>query len=160
MKKVILVLVLAMMAFTAKAQLYVGGGVLFTSNFGFDSPVLGLTPEVGYNFNDNMAVGTSLGFAFGSGMFQFSIDPYFRYYFIEWGIARFFGDAHFHFGLESGIAKWGIGIRPGVAFPINDRFSVVAHLIQLGYYRDAFTFDLNYTPFYSFTPKVGVFYSF
>ena len=143
MKKALLVIALVFMALTAKAQLYVGGGIGFSAA----GPQFGFYPEVGYNFNDNMAAGLPLGFAFGNGMFDFSIDPYFRYYFADWGPARFFADANFKFLVESmqgqSATGWGIGIRPGIAFDINDRFSIVTHIVTLGYYYNAFTFNLN-----------------
>lgn len=154
MKKVLLVLVLALMALTAKAQLYVGGSLGFSAA----GPQFALSPELGYEFGNNMAVGSSLTFRFANSFFDFMIDPYFRYYFAEWGPARFFADASFNFTVESGGGQsgtgWGVGINPGVAFKINDRFSMVTHIMQLGYYYNAFRFNLNPGS------SIGLFYSF
>ena len=154
MKKALLVIALVFMALTAKAQLYVGGGIAFTAA----GPQFALTPEVGYNINDNMAAGLALGFGFGNGIFDFTIDPYFRYYFLDWGPARFFADANFRFVVESmqgqsGTA-WGIGIRPGIAFDIDDHFSIVTHIMQLGYYYNAFSFNFNAGS------SIGLYYNF
>ena len=91
MKKVLLVLVLTLMAFTSKAQLYTGGSIQFLG-VGNGDAVFGVAPEVGYSFNPKMAVGTSLGLLFGGGG-ALSIDPYFRYHFVNWGPVRFFADA-------------------------------------------------------------------
>ena len=81
---IILVFALTLMAFTAKAQLYVGGSIQF-AGAGNGSAFFGVSPEVGYGFNQKMAVGTSLGLLFGGGGGALTIDPYFRYHFIEFG---------------------------------------------------------------------------
>lgn len=157
MKKVILVLVLAMMAFTAKAQLYVGGGLGFVGTGA--GAAFSIAPEVGYGFNDNMAAGASIGLGISSGLTQLSVDPYFRYYFAELGPVRFFGDAHFNFthimqSGEPGVSTWGIGVRPGLAVDLTDRWSIVAHVASLGYYQGTFQFTLNSGSI------LGVYYSF
>lgn len=155
MKKALLVIALVFMALTAKAQLYVGGAIGFTSA----GPAFVLSPELGYDINDNMAVGGALGFEFGNGVFEFDIAPYFRYYFADWGDVRFFADAQFEFavvnvnGAGTG-TRWGVGIRPGIAFPVNDRFSLVAHVMQIGYYNNAFAFNFNTGS------SIGLFYNF
>ena len=95
MKKVLVILALSLMAFTAKAQVYVGGTLSFSGVK--EQAVFSVAPEAGYNFNDNMAAGASLGLSFTEGMTSFVIDPYFRYYFAELGPVRFFGDGHFNF---------------------------------------------------------------
>ena len=146
MKKVILVLVLAMMAFTAKAQLYVGGGLSFIGTGA--GAAFSIAPEVGYNINDNMAVGGSIGLGLESGETVLSVDPYFRFYFAEVGPVRFFGDAHFNLSnvWETGeptVTTWGIGVRPGLAVNLTDNWSIVAHVASLGYYRGTFGFPLN-----------------
>lgn len=150
MKKVILVLVLAMMAFTAKAQLYVGGGLSFIGNGAGAS--FTIAPEVGYNINDNMAVGGSIGFGLDAEELTLSVDPYFRFYFAEIGPVRFFGDAHFNYTFnhitEPGepvmnVSTWGIGVRPGLAVNLTDNWSIVAHVASLGYYGGKFGFTLN-----------------
>lgn len=154
MKKVLLVFVLALVAFTAKAQLYVGGGVGFTAA----GPSFAISPEVGYSFNDNMAAGAALNFGIGNGFFDFEVNPYFRMYFLDWGNVRFFADAHFNFSVISfnggSTTTWGIGVRPGIAFPVNDRFSIVTHIMQLGYYNGGFDFSLNTGS------TIGIYYNF
>ena len=146
MKKVILVIVLAMMAFTAKAQLYVGGGLSFIGNGAGAS--FTIAPEVGYNINDNMAVGGSIGLGLESGETILSVDPYFRFYFLEVGPVRFFGDANFNLSNiwetgEPSRTTWGIGVRPGLAVNLTDNWSIVAHVASLGYYGGTFGFTLN-----------------
>ena len=157
MKKVLVILALSLMAFTAKAQVYVGGTLSFSGVK--DQAVFSVAPEAGYNFNDNMAAGASLGLSFSKGMTSFAIDPYFRYYFAELGPVRFFGDGHFNFTNVAvrdaeGTSTWGIGVRPGIAVNLNDSWSIVTHVASLGYYGGAFGFHLN--PGYT----VGVYYEF
>ena len=149
MKRLVVIIALSLMALTAKAQLYVGGGIAASFSRTCTASVF---PEVGYNLNDNMAVGGALGLHFGNGT-SLSIDPYFRYYFAELGPARFFADGHFNFTVGpkytdeydnvQTYTAWGIGIRPGVAFELSDRFSLVTHLAQIGYYGGEFGINLN-----------------
>ena len=160
MKKVLVILALSLMAFTAKAQVYVGGTLSFSGSG--NQAAFSVAPEAGYYFNDNMAAGASLGLGFSGGVTTFSIDPYFRYYFAELGPVRFFGDGHFNFtnvtvsndNGQSGSSTWGIGVRPGIAVNLNDSWSLVSHVASLGYYGGAFGFHLN--PGYA----IGVYYKF
>ena len=161
MKKVIVVIALALIALTAKAQVYVGGQLVFQGQAasGNSSAFFGIAPEVGYAFNDNMAAGVSLGFGFGNGATQIIVDPYFRYFFAELGPVRFFADANFNFtniSAQQGesASSWGIGIMPGIAVPINDNWSLVGHVARLGYYDGSFSFNLNNITI------VGVYYQF
>lgn len=164
MKKVILVLALALMAFTAKAQFYVGGSFQFTGAGG-GGAIFGIAPEVGYNINDNMAVGSSLGFVFGAGTSVLAIDPYFRYYFADWGPARFFTDAHFNFSAllaQGGGSSWGVGLRPGIAVDVDSHFSIVTHIAQIGYYGGGFLAGINSSVagVFNLSPTIGVYYCF
>lgn len=170
MKKVILVLALTLMALTAKAQFYAGGSVQFIG-MGGGGAVFGLAPEAGYNFAHNMGAGASLGLMFGGGEGNtgaaLSIDPYFRYYFAEWGPARFFADGHFNFTAalgQGGGSTWGVGVRPGVAFQLDDRFSMVSHLARIGYYGGGFLAGVNSSLAsllsFNLAPTVGLYYAF
>lgn len=162
MKKTLLVLVLALMAFTAKAQLYVGGSIQFVGASG-GTALFGIAPEVGYNFNDNMAVGSSVGLLFANGGTLLAIDPYFRYYFVDWGPARFFADAHINFTTQfNGGSSWGLGIRPGIAVDVDSHFSIVTHIAKIGYYGGGFLAGINSSiaGILSLEPTIGVYYSF
>lgn len=149
MKRVLVILALSLMALTAKAQIYVGGG--FAASFS-STCTASIFPEVGYNLDDNMAVGTALGIHFGNGT-AFSVDPYFRYYFVELGPARFFADGHFNFTVgpkytdandnDYTYTSWGIGIRPGVSFDLGNNFTLITRLAQVGYYGGEFGIKLN-----------------
>lgn len=155
MKKVLLVLALALVAFTAKAQLYVGGSIAFDTVGGFN---INLAPEVGYNLNDDMAVGLAVGLGFGGGT-TVAATPYFRYYFLDWGPAILFADAQFtyqyaNYGGGATANSWGIGICPGIAVPVGGGFSVVTHFARLGYYGGAFGLSFNRGA------SIGVYYEF
>ena len=167
MKKVILVIALTLMALTAKAQFYVGGSIQFLG-MGNGGAIFGISPEAGYNFNNNMGAGASLGLMFGgagNGGSALSIDPYFRFFFVEWGTARFFVDGHINFTTslnQGGGTSWGAGIRPGVSFQLNDHFSMVTHLARIGYYGGGFLAGINSSlaSIVNLAPTVGLYYAF
>lgn len=157
MKKILVILALSLVALSAKAQVYVGGGLSFVG--AGKSATFAIAPEAGYSFDDNMAAGLSLGLGFSKGETAFSLDPYFRFYFAELGPIRFFGDAHFNFthvmeSGEAGESTWGIGVRPGISVNITDNWSIVAHVAQLGYYQGVFGLLLNTGS------TIGVYYAF
>ena len=171
MKKIILVMALALMAFTAKAQLYVGGSLGLNSVAnpgGAATAVINIVPEVGYNLNDNMAVGgvigwsndgTVEGFLNDSG---FSVMPYFRYFFYEMGSVRVFADAQLQLLFVTNAnnnpattSSFGVGVAPGIAIPVTDHLSFVGHLGSVGYYNGAFGVNLNLNNF-----AAGVYYAF
>lgn len=156
MKKILVILALSLVALSAKAQVYVGGGVSFAGSG--NAAVFSIAPEAGYCFDDDMAAGLSLGLGFGKGATALAIDPYFRYFFAELGPVRFFGDAHFNFthtmAGDATSSTWGIGVRPGIAVNITDNWSLVAHVARLGYYEGAFGFYLNTGS------TIGVYYAF
>ena len=156
MKKVLVILALAFAAIQANAQVYAGGALSINGQKG--NVVFGIAPEIGYNLTDNIAVGVAAPLVFGDGYSIISVDPYVRYYFLEAGPVRLFADAEFNFSrskIESyGANTWGVGVKPGLAVPINDSFSIVAHFCRLGYYADAFQFQFNTGS------SIGLFYAF
>ena len=64
MKKIFAVALVAMMTMTVNAQVYVGGGVGFqtTSQDGNSETFFKLVPEIGYNLDENWAVGIAVGY--------------------------------------------------------------------------------------------------
>lgn len=153
MKKICLVAIMAVMAFAAKAQLYVGGEIGVWRADGGDNNTARTTaaimPEIGYNLNEKFAVGTTIGWEHshvtGKSYNMFGFNPYARYTFFKSGIVSIFCDGAVGFGAGKTSYKddnnkdsktavtWEIGLKPGVAFKCSDRFSVVAHLGMLGY---------------------------
>ncbi len=168
MKKLILVAVAAMLALTAHAQFYVGGRVGLMANSGYTN--LTILPEVGYNLNEKMSVGTVIGYDFDSWKDtetrgSFEIRPYFRYAFLQLGPATLFADAQVQLSLnhshdlildtkDNGFT-WGIGIAPGLAIPLTENLSFVGHLGRVGYYDGSFELGVNGNYF-----TVGAYYSF
>ena len=165
--------VAAMLAFTAKAQIYVGGQVGL--GVASDHSVISVLPEVGYTINDNMSFGAVLGLNSSnwkerSKGTDIILIPYFRYTFLNLGQVKLFADARvdLDFGNSSSydyIGKkwndpvssvaWGIGIAPGIAIPLTDNLSVVGHLGYLGYRYNEFAISADATDL-----TVGVYYSF
>lgn len=118
-------------SFSANAQLYVGGsaGLSVVSGEGASSVSFAVAPEVGYSFNNSIAVGVALQFASPS---SFYASPYFRYFFTKAGNFRFFADATANLGTANNAFLWAAGINPGVSYNISNRWSVVTHLGTIG----------------------------
>lgn len=84
MKKILMTMVAALgLAISANAQVYVGGGfaVQGHDNGGNTYTTYKFLPEVGYNLNENWAVGTVFGWtgATKNGKKSFDINPYARF---------------------------------------------------------------------------------
>ena len=64
MKKIFAIALVAMMTMTANAQVYVGGGIGFASESydGDSETVWSIMPEIGYNLNEDWAVGVVVGY--------------------------------------------------------------------------------------------------
>ncbi len=109
--------------------------------------VYGIAPEVGYFLSDKMAVGLNIGYnysrtkpengdAFGTSFF--GVNPYVRYYafkmeklslYVQGGI--FFATINPHDA--SSTNAYGIGIKPGIAYQLSNRFAINATFGNLGY---------------------------
>jgi hypothetical protein len=119
---------------------------------GTSSNAFYIQPEIGYNFNSQWAVGLGIGYEYKhycgtktSDNF-FNFNPYARwsYFRTSNNLVQLFIDGTVGFGAgvrdvdvdgyDSHTAcTWEVGFRPGVAFNLTDRFSIVAHLGFLGY---------------------------
>ena len=151
MKKILMTLVAAFVSVSMSAQFYVGGSVGFAS---FDDSnkshsAFKFVPEVGYNLDEDMAVGIALAYTQGSttaawlltdpneDLKTFSIAPYLRYSFAKFGPVTVFADGCFEYAhVDNNGAKangWGLGILPGIAVNFNEKFSFVSHIGRLGY---------------------------
>lgn len=145
MKKLMLTIAAALLVVAASAQtkFYVGGSVGYSSmayDGGTQTSTLTFLPEFGYVLNPNMAVGIELGYDSVSdkddevtyGTFTFA--PYFRYTILSFGNVSLFGDGVFSY--KRGITKFddetyndnaiGISVQPGIAYSLNEKFSLVA----------------------------------
>ena len=154
MKKIMMTLAAVAVAATMNAQVYVGGTLGFKSLSldGTSATSFTITPEIGYNLNEDWAVGISLGYATSNiaydtdGSFDgkldnsvntFSVSPYVRYTFAKLDKVNFFADGGVSYANTGNsnvkVNAFGIGIQPGVAVNLNDNVSFVAKLGQIGW---------------------------
>ena len=141
-------------AATMNAQVYVGGTLGFKSlsSDGNSASSFTINPELGYNLDENLAVGISLGYTTSNIAFDkdgafagkldkntntFSIAPYVRYTFAKLDKVNFFCDGMINYistgNSDSKINTFGVGVQPGVAVNLNDKVSFVAKLGEIGY---------------------------
>ena len=159
MKKIMMTLAAVAVAATMNAQTYVGGGIGFqtTSQGDYTNTVIKLVPEIGYNLDENWAVGVALAYGHTKNSVEtagvetsvktdvFGINPYARYTFAKFDKINLFVDG----GLEYVHTKAGddknntfsIGLKPGVAVNLNDKLSFVAHVGFLGYQNSKDDYD-------------------
>ena len=154
MKKIFAVALVAMMTMTVNAQVYVGGGVgLQSSSYdGNSETFFKLVPEIGYNLNEDWAVGITVGYGESKTTFKegnvkatakvkaFEIAPYARYTFAKFDKVNLFVDGTVGYShVDYAGAKtnsFALGLKPGVAVNLNDKLSFVAHVGFLGYQND------------------------
>ncbi|MBR1448129.1 MAG: outer membrane beta-barrel protein [Prevotella sp.] len=148
MKKIMMTLAAAFVAVSMNAQVYVGGSLGINAwssqkNAGDRSETtFSVLPEVGYNFNDEWAVGTVIGYESdkwagieGVSENAFTFNPYVRYTFAKAGKVNFFVDGAVDFTSASD-ADWtsfGVGLKPGLAVNLTDNISFVSHLGLIGW---------------------------
>ena len=143
MKKILMTMVAALgLAISANAQVYVGGGFAVQGHDnGSDTyTTYKFLPEVGYNLNDNWAVGTVFGWqgATKNGKKSFDINPYARFTPVHTKFINLFVDGGFGYEHRYGASRpsantWSAGLRPGVAVNLNERLSFVSHVGFLGW---------------------------
>ena len=148
MKKILMTMVAAFAAVSMNAQVYVGGSVAFeawsSQKLAGDKSetVFKLMPEIGYNINNEWAIGTVIGYqndkfngVNGVSESAFTIAPYARYTFSKLGKVNLFVDGGVGFTSASK-ADWtelSIGFMPGLAVNLTDNLSFVSHLGFIGY---------------------------
>ena len=124
MKKIVLSVIVALIAITANAQVYVGGtfGVgsdkVETEGTEVKNTTFKILPEVGYELNEDWSVGTVVGYEYNkSGDVKtntFTIAPYARYFFLNSDVVRLFADGGFGFSTSKtkgndALNSWNIG---------------------------------------------------
>lgn len=145
MKKLIMIAVMAVVAASASAQVYVGGGLGFNYEKGKEDGAKSTTqfnikPEVGYTLTEKWAVGMQIGLTSEKkedcdALTGFSVEPYARYTFASIDKVSFFVDGgvgYETFGKDKG-NEFRIGVRPGVNFNVAEGINVRAKLGYLGY---------------------------
>ena len=149
MKKIMMTLAAVAMAATMNAQVYVGGSLGFGSvKHGDSESTYKIIPEIGYNLNDQWAVGVKVGYQKGDASFgngeksisqdvtteTFSVSPYARYTFLNTDMVNLFVDGGVDFqSVKDHGTVFGVGLRPGVALKASDKVSFVAHFGFVGY---------------------------
>lgn len=148
MKKLFLSMVVALMAVSASAQVYVGGGVgIGSSKVDADGAESVTTykfvPEVGCNLNDDWAVGVTFGWQGSNkgGEKAMGIAPYARYTFIHSKIVDVFVDGtlgyeHLYGGENIDTDVFTVGFKPGLAVKLTDHLNFVTHVGFIGYEHD------------------------
>ncbi len=119
-------------------------------------------PEIGYTLNDKFDIAVGIGFTHFNGNGDaylsfndkddysigaladanrntFILNPYVRYKFVKSGDFTFFVDGGFAYkyihysGIEDNGNAWELGFKPGIAYGLSDKVSLVAHVGKLGY---------------------------
>ncbi len=185
MKKFLMTIAAAFVAVSMNAQLYLGGSLGFGSwssqeNAGDKSEaVFTILPEVGYNLSDSWAIGTVIGYqsdkywgfqnvvtgAVSESAFIF--NPYARYTFLKAGKVNLFIDGGVDFTTASKFdaTSLGIGLKPGLAINLNDKFSLVSHVGFIGYRLENPDGDDNNTSYFGLdmsgvNVNFGLYYNF
>ena len=137
MKKVLLILVSAMVAIAADAQVWIGGSLGFrnySEAAGADTKAnFNFKPEIGTNISENWAMAIKLGFDVetpeeGSTVSIISINPYVRYNLMKLGNFKLFVDGGGSFTYNESIEDWDVSIKPGISYSFNEHFNIVTHL--------------------------------
>lgn len=148
MKKILMSIVAVFAAMSMNAQVYLGGSVAFeawsSQKLAGDKSetVFKIMPEIGYNINDEWAIGTVIGYMSdkfngvnGVSENAFVFNPYARYTFAKLGKVNFFVDGGVDFTTASK-ADWtelAVGLKPGLAVNLTNNVSFVSHIGFIGY---------------------------
>lgn len=141
MKKIFMSMAAMLVAVSASAQVYVGGGVgLGSTKVGDNGSKMSykFVPEVGYSFNDKWDAGLSVGWTgVEDGQHTFEIAPYARYTFMHSKLVNLFLEGTVGYGHIGGNGAdtdiFEIGIKPGVTVNLSDHVSFVTKVGFLGY---------------------------
>lgn len=171
MKKLLLVLAVAVSSVAANAQVFVGGalGLNNVKVGGAETTHVTIAPEVGFALNNQWTLATTLSYTLqspknGLDVSVFEFNPYARYTAAKWGAVSliFDGGVGLNWSKVKGADAdfgWSIGIKPGLAVNLSKNVTFVTHLGELGYSDranvEAFGYDFNTT-----NVNFGVYYNF
>ncbi len=148
MKKFLVVAIMAIMGLGAIAQdWYAGGQVGFWRNSSENETSFSVLPEIGFNLNEKLAVGTVIGYDYnyidGFKRNLVVFKPYARYTLFQNDSLSLFADGGVDLGFGNSKMKgekasdtavtYGVGIKPGLAYKVASDFSLVAHVGFFGY---------------------------
>ena len=149
MKKIFLTLMVMVASVAANAQIWVGGSLGFWNNGDAEGAetktTFNLAPEVGYDLSEDWSIALGFGYELqkpedGENTTVLQVNPYARYNVLKAGAFKLFLDGGVTIGnieyADEDYSAWNVGIKPGVAYSLNEQFSLVAHLGFLGY-RDS-----------------------
>lgn len=156
----------------ASAQMWLGGSMSLSgndtkrNNTELSSSRFVFNPTVGYDINEKFSVAVALGYNHNSNKIDntissnsihynyFSISPFLRYHFMEWGNLRAFVDGGITYvnnnecNSDNDIQTIMPYLRPGFAYELNERFAIEATVGSLSYSHnwaddDVYTNELN-----------------
>ena len=150
MKKFLFTMAAAVMAITASAQVYLGGEVGFWRNWDSNKTQFSITPEIGYNLDENWAIGTTIGYSYAyqgslpvvgnQKMNAFIVEPYARYTFAKFDAVSLFLDGTVGFSTykysyehgDDGDAQnqWEVGVKPGVKVDLTSKLSFMLLMVS------------------------------
>lgn len=141
MKKIFMSMAAMLVALSASAQVYVGGGVGIGSQkvgSGDSKMSYKFVPEIGYSFNKNWDAGLSVGWTGTEGdTHTFEIAPYARYTFMQSKLVNLFLEGTVGYGHIGGngadIDVYEFGIKPGLTVNLSDHVAFVTKVGFLGY---------------------------
>ena len=160
MKKTLFAIALAMTAMVSSAQVFVGGGLGFSSSkyegSDYSSTSFNFSPEVGYVLDDVWSFGLPISIATErtaldkaleeEGESAWSIAPYARYTFFRSGSLSVFVDGILGLSGADDDSNVSLSVAPGVAYGFTENISVVTRLGSLGWnnqYGNGSYFGLN-----------------
>lgn len=148
MKKTLLATAFALFATAINAQVFVGGGLGFSSSkqedAKYSNTTFSFTPEVGYVLGDSWSIGLPISINTSKsaiekaldreGTTSWSVAPYARYTFFSSGVLSCFVDGVLGFsGEKDDDTTVSLAVCPGVAVSVADNVSVVTRLGSLGW---------------------------
>ena len=157
MKKIFMSMAAMVVAISASAQVYVGGGVgISSTKVGDGDSKLSykFVPEIGYQFNKNWEAGLSVGWkGVEDGAHSFELAPYARYNFCTSKLVDLFLEGTVGYVHSEGVDGYEIGLKPGVKVNLSKNVSFVTKVGFLGYQQvgdgnakvKTFGFDLDGT---------------
>ena len=145
MKKILMTFAVAFVSIAASAQVYVGGSVGIASSKergGDNVTTYQVLPEIGYNINKDVAIGTIVGWGKGNPVNiegetrnYLTVAPYARFNvvrtkYVDAFIDGGFGYTHYNHAhaVTSSVDAWSVGLKPGIAVNLNKKVSFVAHV--------------------------------
>lgn len=134
-------------AISASAQVYVGGGVgISSTKVGDGDSKLSykFVPEIGYQFNKNWEAGLSVGWkGVEDGAHSFELAPYARYNFCTSKLVDLFLEGtmgYTHVGGNGTDADvFEVGLKPGLKLNLSDHVSFVTKVGFFGYQKNDYT---------------------